>query len=342
MQKAKTVLSSKYLQYGFVGLLFLLPVLLPGISTAMVTTIGGIVYLAIAGIGYNVLLGFSGQISLGHAAFMGLSAYMSAYLTQQMGLPFIASFLISILAPFLVGLVLGAVAVRLQGFYLAIATLGFGEILRLVFIELEWFTGGFSGAKAKYPVIFGQALTKNQTYAGMVILMVLLMMLVYNLLHSHTGRALIAMKSSQHGAQAMGISIFKYKLVAFAISSLYAGIAGVCYVHFIRYSDPTVWITVLSLNIVSQCVIGGIGTIGGPIIGAIIIRGLPEMLKSVPVLGSIAGIPVLLSGILMIVILMFYSKGLIFIPSSILAAVRKRRALRAGTPGEGEEVRHDG
>lgn len=334
MKKAQAILRNKYLQYALVGVLFLLPVLLPGVSTAMITTIGGIVYMAIAGIGYNVLLGFSGQISLGHAAFMGLSAYMSAYLTQQMGWPFLPSFVLAVLAPFLVGLVLGAVAVRLQGFYLAIATLGFGEILRLVFIELEWFTGGFSGAKAKYPVLFGQALSKNQTYAGMVILMVLLMMLVYNLLYSHTGRALIAMKSSQHGARAMGISIFKYKLVAFATSSLFAGIAGVCYVHFIRYSDPTVWITVLSLNIVAQCVIGGVGTIAGPIIGAVIIRGMPELLKSVPVLGNIAGIPVLLSGVLMILILMFYSKGLLFIPAGILSVIRKRR--------DRKEVRSDG
>ncbi len=324
------LLKNKYLHYAFVGLLFLLPVMVPGVSTSFITTAGGIVYLAIAGCGFNVLLGYSGQISLGHAAFMGLSAYMSAYLTQQMELPFLLSFVISVFTPFLVGLLLGAIAVRLQGFYLAIATLGFGEILRLIFIELDWFTGGFSGARAAYPVILGMRLTKNQTYIGMVLLMVALMMLVYNLVNSHTGRALIAMKSSQHAARAMGISIFKYKLAAFSISSLYAGVAGVCYVHFIRYSDPTVWIAMLSLNLIAQVVIGGNGTIGGPIIGAIVIRGIPELLKSMPVIGNIAGLPVLLSGVLMIIILMFYSKGLIFIPSSLRAVLRKRLARPAG------------
>ncbi len=328
MQSAQRVLKNKYLQYAAVGILFILPVVLPGVSTSFITTMGGIVYLAIAGCGYNVLLGFSGQISLGHAAFMGLSAYMSAYLTQQMGLPFLVSFVISVIAPFLVGLLLGAIAVRLQGFYLAIATLGFGEILRLIFIELDWFTGGFSGARAAYPILFGVKLTKDQTYIGMVVLMVLLMMLVYNLVNSHSGRALIAMKSSQHAARAMGVNLFKYKLVAFSISSLFAGVAGVCYVHFIRYSDPTVWIAMLSLNLIAQVVIGGTGTIAGPVVGAIVIRGLPELLKAAPVIGELAGVPVLLSGVLMIVILMFYSKGLIFIPSSIAAFVKKRLNLK--------------
>ncbi|MDR3050778.1 MAG: branched-chain amino acid ABC transporter permease [Oscillospiraceae bacterium] len=331
----KHVLRNKYLQYLLVGALFLIPVIFPGFSTSFLTLMGGVVYLAIAGTGYNVLLGYSGQISLGHAAFMGLSAYVSAYLTGEMGLPFGLSFLFAVLAPFLVGLLLGAIAVRLQGFYLAIATLGFGEILRLIFIEMDWFTGGFSGSQAKYPMIFGARLTKEQTYIGMVVLMVLLMMLVYHLVNSHTGRALIAMKNSQHAAQAMGISIFKYKLVAFAISSLFAGISGVCYVHFIRYSDPTVWTAMLSLNLIAQVVVGGNGTIGGPIIGALVIRGLPDLLKSTPIIGEIAGIPVLLSGVLMIVVLMFYSKGLIFIPAGIRLALRKHILRREREKGKG-------
>lgn len=324
------ILKNKYLQYILVGVLFILPVILPGISTSSITMAGGMVYLAIAGLGFNVLLGYSGQISLGHAAFMGLSAYMSAYLTGQMGLPFFVSVIISALAPFLVGLVLGAVAVRLSGFYLAIATLGFGEILRLVFIELDWFTGGFSGAQAGYPKVFGITLSKNTTYICMVVLMVALMILVYNLANSSTGRALIAMKNSEHAAQAMGVNIFKYKLIAFSVSSLFAGLAGVCYVHFIRYSDPTVWTSMLSLNLIAQVVIGGVATIGGPVLGAVIMRGLPELLKSVPVLGQIAGLPNLIFGILTIAILMFYSKGLIHIPQSIWAKLTKRKQAKKG------------
>lgn len=324
------IFKNKYLQYVLVGLLFILPVVVPGVSSSSITMAGGMVYLAIAGLGFNVLLGYSGQISLGHAAFMGLSAYLSAYLTGQMNLPFLLSVVISSLAPFLVGLVLGAVAVRLSGFYLAIATLGFGEILRLVFIELDWFTGGFSGAQASYPVIFGVALSKNSTYIAMVVLMVVLMILVYNMIHSPVGRALIAMKNSEHAAQAMGVNIFQYKLIAFSLSSLFAGLAGVCYVHFIRYSDPTVWTSMLSLNLIAQVVIGGVATIGGPVLGAVIMRGLPELLKSMPVIGEIAGLSNLIFGALTIIILMFYSKGLIHIPQSIKTAASKRKNSRKG------------
>ena len=129
--------------------LFALPIILPGVPTATVTIMGSIVYTAIAGLGVNVLLGYSGQISLGHAAFMGLSAYMSAYLTKQLGLPFLPSVVVAVLAPFLIGLIVGAIAVRLEGFYLAIATLGFGEILRQLFIEMDWFTGGFSAPRPR-------------------------------------------------------------------------------------------------------------------------------------------------------------------------------------------------
>ncbi len=324
------LLKNKYIQYAFVGLIFALPVILPGVSTAFVTMAGSMVCLAIAATGYNVLLGYSGQISLGHAAFMGLSAYLSAYLTQQAGWGFIPSFAVAIIAPFLVGLVLGGIAVRLQGFYLAIATLGFGEILRQIFIEMDWFTGGFSGASAKYPLIFGYRLNKNETYLGMVIIMVLLMMLVYHLVNSHSGRALIAMKSSQHAARAMGINIFKYKLIAFAISSLFAGIAGVCTVHFIRFSDPTMWMTQKSLLIVAYVVVGGTGTIGGPILGTVVLYALPELLKSVPVIGEISGLPVLLSGVSMILILLFYSRGLVFLPQSALAALQRHFSKRGG------------
>lgn len=319
------LIKNKYLQYLLVGVLFMLPAVIPGVPTATVTLMASMVYTAIAGLGINVLLGYSGQISLGHAAFMGLSAYMSAYLTKQLHVPFLLALLAAVLAPLLIGLVLGAIAVRLEGLYLAIATLGFGEILRQLFIEMDWFTGGFSGAAAAYPKIFGVQFTKNGTYAFMVALLVVLMMLVYNMVHSSTGRAMIAMKSSQSAAQAMGVNLFKYKLISFAISSVFAGLAGVCYVHFFRRADPTVWTMVLSLNLIALTVIGGAATVGGAVVGAVIMQGLPEFLKEVPVIGEIAGVPLLLVGFLMVGILMFYPRGLINVPRSIGELIQKRR-----------------
>jgi branched-chain amino acid transport system permease protein len=309
-----------------VGAAFLLPVLIKGVPTATVTLAASMVYTAIAALGINVLLGYSGQISLGHAAFMGLSAYMSAYLTKQLELPFLLSILIAVAAPLIIGLILGAIAVRLEGFYLAIATLGFGEILRQLFIEMDWFTGGFSGASATYPKIFGQTLTKSGMYVFMVSLLVVLMMLVYNLVHSSTGRAMIAMKSSRTAAMAMGVNVFQYKLISFAISSVFAGLAGVCYVHFFRHVDPTVWTAALSLNLIAIVVIGGAATVGGAVVGAVVMHGLPELMKGMPVVGEIPGVPLLIVGILMVIMLIFYPRGLIHIPRDIANVLQKRAA----------------
>jgi ABC-type branched-chain amino acid transport system, permease component len=320
------LIRNKYLQYLLVGAVFLLPVIIHGVPTATVTLAASMVYTAIAGLGINVLLGYSGQISLGHAAFMGLSAYMSAYLTKQLELPFLLSMLVAVIAPLLIGLILGAIAVRLEGFYLAIATLGFGEILRQLFIEMDWFTGGFSGASATYPKIFGHALTKNGMYIFMVGLLVALMMLVYNLVHSSTGRAMIAMKSSRTAAMAMGVNVFQYKLISFAISSVFAGLAGVCYVHFFRHVDPTVWTAALSLNLIALVVIGGAATVGGAVVGAVVMHGLPELMKGMPIIGEIPGVPLLIVGILMAIMLIFYPRGLIHIPRDIVTFFQKRAA----------------
>jgi len=320
------LIRNKYLQYILVGGAFLLPVIIRGVPTATVTLAASMVYTAIAALGINVLLGYSGQISLGHAAFMGLSANLSAYLTKQLELPFLLAVLLAVLAPLLIGLILGAIAVRLEGFYLAIATLGFGEILRQLFIEMDWFTGGFSGASAKYPTIFGHTFSKNEMYIFMVALLVVLMMLVYNLVHSSTGRAMIAMKSSRSAAMAMGVNVFQYKLISFAISSVFAGLAGVCYVHFFRHVDPTVWTAGLSLNLIAIVVIGGGATVGGAVVGAVVMHGLPELMKEMPIVGEIPGVPLLIVGILMVIMLIFYPRGLIHIPRDIVNFFQKRAA----------------
>ena len=320
------LIRNKYLQYLLVGVAFLLPVIIRGVPTATVTLAASMVYTAIAALGINVLLGYSGQISLGHAAFMGLAAYLSAYLTKQLELPFLLSVLIAVFVPMIIGLILGAIAVRLEGFYLAIATLGFGEILRQLFIEMDWFTGGFSGASATYPKVFGHQFTKVEMYIFMVCLLVALMMLVYNLVHSSSGRAMIAMKSSRTAAMAMGVNVFQYKLISFAISSVFAGLAGVCYVHFFRHVDPTVWTAALSLNLIAIVVIGGAATVGGAVVGAVVMHGLPELMKGMPIVGEIPGVPLLIVGILMVIMLIFYPRGLIHIPRDIVNFFQKRAA----------------
>lgn len=303
--------ASRYRGYLLLGVGLIALPFLPGVSNSNATLLGSMVYFAIAALGFQVLLGYSGQISLGHTAFIGVGAYLSGYLVQQLHLPFPMAFLASGILPLGLGLLLGLIALRLEGYYLAIATLGLAESIRIVFIEATAITHGFSGFSARYPVLFGWQLTKQSTYTLMVVVLVGLMILVKNFIEASTGRALVAMRSSEAAAQAMGVSLFKYKLMAFAISTAFAGMAGSLYIHFFRYSDPTIWNSGVSLNLVVACIVGGIASIEGAVLGAAFVVLMPELLKMVPVLNRFNGAPFVVSGVVIILVLLFYPGGLI-------------------------------
>ncbi|MEW9124901.1 MAG: branched-chain amino acid ABC transporter permease, partial [Thermotaleaceae bacterium] len=188
MKKMMRSIYGKYILFGI--LLTATPLLhsLGLLSSSTVTILGTIIFYAIVGIGLNVLLGYSGLISLGTAGFMGLGAYLSAYLTNDMKLPFIFSLIISVAVPLLIGLIIGLVSLRIEGYYLAIATLGVAEIFRQVFIEFEVITGGFSGKSASYPKLFNLVqLDRELTFVLMSIVLVAVMILTYNFIHSATG-----------------------------------------------------------------------------------------------------------------------------------------------------------
>lgn len=304
----------KYLIFGL--LLSLYPYLqkIGLISSSSVIISASVIFYAIAAIGLNVLLGYSGLISLGTAGFMGLSSYLSAYASENMNLGFIPSLLIAILIPLLISLILGAISLRLKGYYLAIATLAIGEILRQVFIEFEPLTNGFSGKNANYPNILGFQLDRSQTFVLLAITLTFILIFTNNFINSKTGRALLTMRLSEEAALAMGINIVKYKLIAFVIASIYTSIAGVLYVHFIRFSEPSGWNLLLSLQLLAVIVIGGMRTIEGPIIGSFIVFGVPELiLKKLPIIGSIDGLAYMFTGLLIILTILFYPHGSIYL-----------------------------
>ena len=295
------LLKRKPLQYSLFGIVaILLPVLLSAKGSTY-TLLASIGIISIAALGFNILLGYSGQISLGHGAFMGIGAYMSAYLVAKMDLPFIVGIIMAGVLPLLVGFILGLIALRLEGHYLAIATLGFAVVIEEIFAEFSGFTGGWSGTKANYPVIFGYKFNKESVYILVIIILVALMIATYNFMKSSTGRALVAMKKSEHAAQAMGVSLFKYKLLAFSLSTMYAGIAGSLYIHFFRFCEPKLWGISLSLDLLSSVVIGGIGTIGGAVVGVAFLKLLPTFLQGLPILGDIDGLSFVLTGVSIIV-----------------------------------------
>ncbi|WP_353892743.1 branched-chain amino acid ABC transporter permease [Proteinivorax hydrogeniformans] len=280
-----------------------------------------VAYYSIAALGFNILLGYGGQISLGHAAFMGLGAYIAAYMTMQLEMSFLLALLVAGIVPTLVGLILGLIALRLERLYLAIATLGLGVTIQYIFQEWTEFTGGFSGTRVSSPELFSARISSHNLLILCVILVLLFALFSYNFLRSKTGRALIAMRGSDHAAQAMGVSLFRYKLVAFAISSFYVGVAGGLYAISERFVYPATWGAELSLDILAMVVIGGLASIGGSIAGAAFLVIIPRLTQGIPFIEGIMNINFILTGLALILVIRFFPEGIyrraIFIITSL-------------------------
>ncbi len=312
-------------KYPFVGFI-LFGLLLASIPTladmgimknGYVTTIGGTLIYAIAALGLNVLLGWSGLISLGTAGFMGLASYISAYLTVDMELPFEVAFFLAVLIPTLLGILVGLVSLKIEGLYLAIATLAVSEVLRKTFEELGQFTGGFSGKSAQYPTL----LDRTTMYYFIIFILVVIMILTSNMMNGRLGRALNAMRGSEAAAQAMGVNLLSHRLIAFALATIFASVAGVLYVHFVKFSYPSTWVLKMSLDFLAIIIIGGLRSIYGTVLGAFIVYAVPDLfLKQIPFFEDLSYV---LNGLLIIVVIIFYPNGLISIGYDIRRFFRK-------------------
>ena len=295
------------------------------VKTSWLGIVGGAIIYTISALGLNLLLGYSGLVSLGTAGFMGLGGYISAYVTMDMGLPWEVGMLSAIIISVILGIIVGLVSLRVEGLYLGIMTLCVAEVLRKTFDELVDFTGGFAGKKAEYPTLLGTfKLDQKMTYVLLAVMLVLMMMLTWNIVHGQMGRALHAMRGSQVAAQAMGVSLLKYRLIAFALATGYASLAGALYVHFIRFAYPSTWNINLSLIILAIIVIGGLRSIYGTFVGAIIAYALPDLvLKRIPVIGDMNGVAYVFSGILIILVVLFYPGGVVNVFSDLRKLISK-------------------
>ena len=321
----KKIIKNPHLQFIFFGILLALVPKLAEIGlfkVSYITTLGGTFIFAIAALGLNVLLGYSGLISLGTSGFMGLAAYISAYVTMDLGLPFEVAVVLAILIPTLAGILVGLVSLKIEGIYLAIATLAVSEVLRKTFEELDFFTGGFSGKTAKYPTLLGTfELDRTGTYYLIVVVLIIVMLLTYNMMNGRLGRALNAMRGSEAASQAMGVNLLNHRLIAFALATVYASVAGVLYVHFVKYSYPTLWTLKLSLDFMAMVIIGGLRSIYGTLLGAAIVFAVPDIfLKQLPFFSQMSYI---LNGVLIILVVIFYPQGLINIFGDIKRLFRK-------------------
>lgn len=228
----------------------------------------------ILAVSLNLITGFTGQFSLGHAAFMSIGAYASAIVTTNFNLPFSAGILIGAIIAAVAGVVIGIPTLRLKGDYLAIATLGFGEIVRIVILNNEYL-GGASGLND---------IPQYTNWTWMYVMAALTIILINNFINSKSGRACIAIREDEIATESMGVNTTFYKVLAFGVGAFFAGIAGALYSGYFYFIKPDAFGFMKSIDILVIVVFGGMGSIVGSVVGAIalsiislLLQGFPEL-----------------------------------------------------------------
>lgn len=261
---------------------------------------------AIATMGLNLLLGFAGQISLGHAAFFALGAYVSGILTTRHDVPCIAAAALAVVLASGVAYIVGLPCLRLKGHYLAMGTLAFGEIIHITLNAEVELTGGPSGI-AGIPMLSAGPFSADSDvkyFLVVWVVFVLLFILTRNIINSRPGRALQALHGSEQAASAMGIDVAGMKLTVFVLSAAYAAMAGVLYVHFVAFVSPQAGDIMFSIKMVTMVVVGGMGHLWGGLLGAALLTVLPEMLS------YFEDYDMLIYGGILLVMVMFMPGGL--------------------------------
>jgi branched-chain amino acid transport system permease protein len=233
----------------------------------------------IAAIGLQLLVGFTGLLSLGHAAFLGVGAYTSALLIVNFGLPFILTILIAGLVASFFGIIVGIPSLRIKGFYLMVATLAFQFVIDYIIIHWESLTRGIRGIELPTPGLFGISLETNKAYfLFLFVLAVFFMWGAKNITRSKIGRALIAIRDNDVSAEIIGISIFRYKLLSFSVSAFYAGVAGALFAGQLRTAIPEDYTFLHSILFLAMVLVGGLGRMVGTVFGVIFITLVPVLL----------------------------------------------------------------
>jgi branched-chain amino acid transport system permease protein len=235
---------------------------------------------SIAALGLNILVGFTGQISIGHAAFFLLGAFTSAYISNNFPIPVFFAMPLAGVVTALVGLIFGVPAARLKGLYLVIATLAAQYILLDFFSRAEWFSGGSVPASAKPFSIFGYTLRGDRQYFYVVLAYVVVSyILVTNLMRTRDGRALVAIRDHYLSAEIMGINLTKYRTLSFGLAAFFAGIAGALYAHYQLVISQEGFGIERSILFLAMIIIGGTGSIMGTLMGTAFVVLLPESME---------------------------------------------------------------
>ena len=279
------------------------------------------VYILVA-LGMNILAGYTGMLSLGNQAFFGIGAYCAAVLSMRLpGFPFVIALLVGGLLSSVIGYLLGFSALRTSGVYLAIATIAFGMIMDEIFGEWSSLTGGQSGTVVPPPALGSiQFQSSTELYYLILFVSVVMLILFYNLISSNTGRAFIAIRESEISAQSYGISLVKYKTLAFAISAFYVGVAGGLYAYLMKYIAPIDFRLLVGIEFVVIVIVGGLGSITGSIFGAIILFALPQVFAGLTYWQE------LVTGLVLLLVILFLPEGISGGLSQLMSHARRAPA----------------
>jgi len=248
---------------------------------------------AIGAVGLNLLTGFTGQVSLGHAFFLGVGAYAAAQIGGEWDLPLVIWLPLAAVAGGLLGALIGPFALRLRGNYLVIVTLGLLFLGDHIFKEWESLTGGLAGRSISPPLelgpfdfsgmdLFGETFRRQEALFWLIWFLVgLSMLLAKNIVRTRPGRAMQAVRDRDLAAEVIGVSLGRYKVGAFAISSAFAAVAGAMYGAVQQYVSPTEWSLFLSIQFIAIIIIGGLATVYGSVIGAVVVGGLPRVIEEI-------------------------------------------------------------
>jgi len=281
-------IQSKFFFLAVLGIaaLGLFPVLVP--NPYYIHLVETILIYAILLFGLDIVVGYTGQVSLGHAGLFGVGSYAAGALFFKLGVPFLLAVPAAIGITAVFGAVLALPALRVTGPYLAMVTLAFGTIIQILINEMTFLTEGPIGLKVTKPVFFGHKLNEVEYYYLVAVLMVLSLILVHRLLKSHLGRAFEALRDSPVACDCMGVSVYMYKVYAFVISAGLAGLAGALYTYSEEYISPNTYNFELTIMFLLAVIMGGRKTRSGALIGAVIVVMLPSLLSDIELFRKIA------------------------------------------------------
>lgn len=305
---------------GIVVLLVVLAVVPRFAGTYALDVLNRIGIAIIGALGLNILVGYTGQISIGQAAFLAVGAYATAILEVKVGLPFYLAIPAAAVLTSLFGLLFGVPSLRLKGLYLAIATLAAHFITTYAIIHWEPMTNGVLGFNVPPATVGGLPLDSDARIFYLIFALVVpAVFFTKNLFRTRIGRAFIAIRDRDVAAAVIGVSLFKYKLLAFLISSFYAGVAGGLMAHHSRILFPDAFTLLVAIDYLAMIIIGGLGSVLGSIFGAVFMTVLPEVLKLSATsltgiypqaFGAIASTRDIVFGLAIIFFLMFEPQGL--------------------------------